>query len=411
MPGLTPLLFVTSCGSFSLPAACETAVPEPMRCAAGEWPELGQAEAAIFVSEDGSSVGTGRQDDPVDSMEAAMLRVLDGGSRNIAVGPGEFLTNLTLDGVELGSAPVTVAGCSAAETKLSSGDYGASVVGVFGGLDVVLAGMTLSGGTVAVHLVGDDGDDPTSVRASGVTVTNANQVGIHAEGGAASLVLEEVEVSDVVPNAYGYGYGIIVDRGELIYTSGSIFEVNDVGVLIAGPGDGRGEGVAEIGEVEISGVIGIGRGVHLQGAASVTFTGTYLHDLQDSGIMAIEVGSLTLESVTVEAITGRATPDSDGETYGDGMVATVGEDGGTGDPEDYQVTIGGATSITDTAEGRASLIFNGVTATIADGLTIDGDVAGQGDAEVDYGGTVEDGDFEIDAAEISLEGLGQVSEE
>lgn len=363
----------------------ETATPDPEPpCADGTWgalddpstdwdtsgDDIGDPATAIHVRVDGDDSADGSIDAPVATLEAA-LALSRGRSSDkvIFVGPG------TYGGVSLSIAQdpgdgstddgLVIAGCQD-EVTLEARSDDEPIVKVTEAEGVKLYDLDLDGGRRALWIWSGASVSTTRLRIAGSRGT-----GVVMDGQDTRVDASDLRVSDTEEDESGLAIGVGIIKASARWSGGSVSRSRTAGVFV--DSDGRS------GDIELVGVVisetaadadGLyGRGLQVQGAASLSMVGCEVTDSEDAAVFVFQTFSTSIEDLVVSGVTASAIPDET-ETSGDGVVITS-EDGGDDelDPSLFSVSL-----LNSTIGGyiRAGVLVEDVTATLSGNSATDG---------------------------------------
>ena len=199
-------------------------------CAAGDWGYITSDPAvAIHVRDNGDDVtGDGSEGLPFASLQRAVdearLRPLD--ERKIAVGPGTYDTNLTLD--DLADDGLVLQGCGPLETVLDGGNgapTGAPVLDLANNGDFTVSGFLLEDGTDALTIRGG-----AMAAVDHVVVYHADDRGIVVKDLATMAWFDDVSV-DKTKKGAACGWGVDVTDAMVFWQGGSVTDSRALGVF------------------------------------------------------------------------------------------------------------------------------------------------------------------------------------
>lgn len=405
-------------------ATPDTAAATPL-CADGTWGSISDPTSAVFVTVGGADdTGDGTQDRPFLTVATALARTRQADApKRIALGDGAFDAQFALVH-EVGDGTtddgLAIEGCGPGATTLvplDADDYVIQATGVQGWS---AAGFTIQGGRRAVWIW-----QAGTATLSDVVVDGATRTGIVMDGsyGLIDVTLQDVVVAGVSADSdgSGYGYGIAVQGGTatdtvtLRMSGGEVSSATQAGIFVTGD-----KGAAILSGVRIMDILAnadglYGRGVQVQGGATLEADTVELSGNADAAIYAHESYGVTLTDVTVTDVA--EGMDETGAPTGDGIVLTQ-DPANAYAPESFPFTL---TSVTVTNAPRAGVLLSGVAGTatdttgtglwtgLADGASTFGDlgyvgaIATQDGASVTHTGLdVQDLDVEPDLSALTV---------
>ena len=343
-------------------------------CDGESWGQISDPQNAVHVRADGSDdTGDGSPSAPFANLQAALeaSRELDA-PKNIAVGPGTFVTNIQVRhdaGDEMTDDGLVIEGCGPDETILEGGGGEAavdSVILVAGALDVRLAGFGTMGGRRAIWVWSGSA---TSIHQ--VDVRNSVRLGIIIGGWDSFASLDTVNVIDTVVETdnYGveYGYGISIQDATAEFNDVHISGSTKVGMLVD-MGILTSTGITVDGTAPDSNGF-LGRGIQAQNWAYADFIGGDIGLAaanNDAGIFAQAAHALYVNDMFIEGTTTGNLLDetcADFDCPGEGIVVTQGSLGE--DPANYPAEMNGNT-ITNCS--RAGILVDGVAVDLNDNV-------------------------------------------
>ena len=299
-----------------LDATGDESVCVPEACGIGPWGN--EADADLFVAV-GARGGDGSQERPFGSIqEAADVMGSDGGGV-VAIAGGTYVENLAMkvahDGVVLAGRCAELVTIDASEAE----EPGIEVVG--GSLEV--RGVTVTGGLWGITVRGGTGlgGSATLVLRSGVLEGN-REVGLLVLGGGVSVEAVGVTIRETAPNADGdYGRGVDVEVGASFTATDLILEGNhELGLFAWNGGTVVVLTGAVVSDTQPRADGTGGRGVEVNGGASLDATGLLLRDNHEVGLSASSPGTTVVLSGAVVRDT---QPRADG-TRGQGVEVNDG---------------------------------------------------------------------------------------
>ncbi len=346
-------------------------------CASGGWGPFTDPETVITVATSGGDA----------TSVADGLALADPAHPNVLITEGEWTTRLDLRAGDQDG--ITLAGCSATGSVLVAPDAENYIVRVDGALGVRLDSLTLRGGRRALWL-----EAPAEVTLSALSVQESARVGILVLG-AATVVMTDVEVSDVQAEAVSFGmvgYGMSVDGSPTASASismeGACFRGSTgVGVLAQSADLTIVDSVIEDTLPDTSsGTALFGRGIQLQSYSTLDLQGSALTGNADAAIFSVGTLSLTVTDSEVRSTSAAATVAGGAVETGDGIVAIQGSDTTGRDVADFMVSLDG---VTIDGNERAAVVLEDVTMVSAtdvsgsNGFSVDGKpIVAQGAADV-----------------------------
>lgn len=341
-------LYVLGCSDKSDPAdTSDTTSPDDTAETTGP--------ADIYISEKGSSSGSGSATDPVDSMDAALSLVEDPTQTTIHFEAGTFEVRADLTEAHSG---LSITGSGEDTTLTDSGSY---IFRIAEATDITISALSLSGGERTVRIW-----QGAEVSLSQVSLYSPERSGFLIDGVDTIVVMDEVTVHDPVVgetnNGNLIGYGIVVDNASLRMTGGGVYGATVAGIMAS---SNREDGTLYLEDVEVTDTLPdksgyFGRGIHLQSTNEVELVDCILSDNQDSGLFAILPRTLSVSGTLIERTAASDIPDEK-ETTGDGITITGLSDGTNNNPADFTVTLSDNT-VSDA--DRIGILLERVTATI-----------------------------------------------
>lgn len=319
-PSTTPPADTDDGASDSDPAAVDTDVPA-VGCAPGSWDAAseygGPADEvnALYVDPLGDDLADGSVEQPLATVEAALVRARLEGRETILLQPGVYETaGLLLNG----DVGIEIRGCGPDQVVLRGpeDDPVLLVSGVSGSVDdpVVLAGFRIEGGRRALFVW-----QQSQVVIDEVQVADAREVGVVFEGGDTVVRARELSVFDTEP-VEGVGYGVLVSGAVVTLEGGEVSGSTGVGVLV------HAADAVSLHDLTVldtsAGGDRLGRAVQVQGASgAVDLVDCVLDGQQDVGLMSLGTAALVVRGL---AIRRTAAGLVEGAATGDGIVVAQG---------------------------------------------------------------------------------------
>lgn len=333
---------------------------------------------AFVVSPFGDDAGDGSWRQPVATIGAGLaLARAAGADQTLVIGPGPYAETVILqgdDGLGHSDDGLRVLGCGVDAVSWSPADTDSLTLQSTTVHDLVVSGVTFSGGRPALWLWSG-----TTATLDDLRVQGATRLGILVDGPDTLVTATDVAVTDTVAevtNDEGYeaGYGVQVVEGGLVAERLSIAGSTTVGLFADGAR-------LMLTEVDVTGTVanadgGLGRGIHAQTWSELVMSGGTLSDNADAGLFLMLSTPVTVTGVTVSATRAGVVPDESAGS-GDGIVYSQGASP-TLDPATFVAALSGNVV---TGGARAGIVLDAVSATL-DGNDTSGNTLDLGGASI-----------------------------
>jgi hypothetical protein len=323
-------------------------VPAP--CAGGTWgtADAGTAATAWHVSE--GAGGTGTAESPFgDLLEAIEASRAEGAQKAIVVWPGTYTASLDLGGTDLGDTGLRVLGCSATEVRIEGGSEIVPVLKLSTGAEMELAGATLSGGRRGVLAW-----QGSQLTLTNVVVDGAGRAGVVIHGSASYLRASNLQILEPVVENGAPAYGLAVQGAQVEVDGLDIVGASTAGVVIDGSASYVRMDRVTVSDTRVAADGRFGRGIHLQGQASLELSNASLLRNHDAGLFALQGMSVRLTGVDVaDTLTADV---ASGVTSADGITITDGAPGENWGDAYFTAELSG---VNVSAAGRAGVLLTG----------------------------------------------------
>ncbi len=232
----------------------------PETCGTGRWGTLPVDDATVFVSLDADDGGSGSEDAPLPSIQAALDLAGARGGGLVAISAGTYPETLVLDSTH---ANVRLAGrCrELVEFDASVGEEGIPGIEIDTGFgEVVLSGVSIVGSTNVgvlvrsgdLRLVGssvrgsehygiaayrEDTLAPTTLQVEGCEIAQNTLLGVTAWDSGTRIELLDTVVRGTLPVDGSWGYGVHVADGAALAAEGCEISGNTtLGIAVLDPG-------------------------------------------------------------------------------------------------------------------------------------------------------------------------------
>jgi hypothetical protein len=323
-------------------------VPPP--CASGTWgtADATTAASAWHVSE--GAGGTGTPDSPfgtlADAIEASRG---EGAQKSIVVWPGSYTATLDLGGTDLGDTGLRVLGCGATEVRIEGESNVLPVVKLSTAAEIELAGVTLSGGRRGVLAW-----QGSQLTLTNVVVDGAGRAGVVIDGSSTYLRANTLQILDPVTESAAPAYGLAVQGAQIEVDGLDIVGASTAGVVIDGSSTYVRMDRVTVSDTRVASDGRFGRGIHLQGQASLELSNATLLRNHDAGLFALQGMSVRLTGVDVADTL--AADIASGVTSADGITITDGAPSENWGDTYFTAELSG---VNVSAAGRAGVLLTG----------------------------------------------------
>ena len=332
-------------------------VPAP--CAGGTW---GTADATVaatawHVSE--GAGGTGTADSPFGSLtEAIEATRTEGAAKAVVVWPGAYTASLDLGGTDLGDTGLRLLGCGATEVRIEGESSIVPVVKLSTAAEIELAGVTLTGGRRGVLAW-----QGSQLTLTNVVVDNAGRAGIVIDGSSTYLRGTDVQILDPQVESGAPAYGLAVQGAQVEFDGLDVVGASTAGIVIDGSSTYvRMDGVT-VSDTRMAADGRFGRGIHLQGQASMELSNASLLRNHDAGLFALQGMSVRLDTVDVAETL--AADVASGVVSADGITITDGAPGENWGDTYFTAELSGV-NVSGSARAGVLLTGNGLGVTLGE---------------------------------------------
>ena len=330
-------------------------VPAP--CSSGTWGSADEATAAASWHVHEGASGGGSAEAPFASIQEAIEATrADGASKSIVVWPGRYVASLDLGGSDLGDVGLRLLGCGTDDVTIEGDAATSPVVRLSTAASVEVAGVTLTGGRRGVLAW-----QGSALTLRDVVADQTGRVGIVIDGSSSVATLDRVRVLNPSIEGSSAAYGIAVQNGALTATDLEVSGAGTAGIVIDGSSSIVSLNRVSVADTSVAADGRFGRGIQIQGQASVAIANANLVRNHDAGIFALQAMSVRLEAVDVsETLAAGIAPaglrDVDAGTSADGITIT---DGAPDESWAERYFSAELVSVTVDAPGRAGVLLSG----------------------------------------------------
>ncbi len=319
-------------------------------CAAGTWGSADASAAATAWHVSEGAGGNGSPSAPFGTLEEAIAASRgEGASKAIVVWPGTYGTSLDLGGTDLGDTGLRLLGCSAAEVRLEGASTVAPVVKASTAAEVELAGLTISGGRRGVLAW-----QGSQITLTDVVVDGAGRAGVVIDGSSTYLRAERIQILDPLEESGAPAYGLAIQGAQADIDGLDVVGAGTAGVVIDGSSTYVRMNGASVTDTRLAADGRFGRGIHLQGQASLELTDAALLRNHDAGLFALQGMSVRLTDVEVTDT--RAADVTTGVASADGITITDGAPSENWGDAYFTAELSG---VSVDAAGRAGILLAG----------------------------------------------------